>query len=103
MIHKRAFIETDSYPVALVSQASAKEKTGGGKPDYWEMIFWWTRKPLASARSVIAGCLLPEGTDSRKFVRVLGLDQKTPHKITPSVPPDWKQYFQGKTLLDPFA
>lgn len=51
----KSFIESERFPVALVSRASAKEKQGGGRPEYWEMVFWWTRKPLASARAVIAG------------------------------------------------
>lgn len=103
MNQRRAFIETNNFPVALISQASAKEKQGGGRPDYWEMLFWWTRKPLASARGVAAGCLLPEDIDPRKFVRVLGLDQKAPHRYNPSIPQEWRQYFENKTLLDPFA
>lgn len=56
----KAFIESSKFPVALVSATSAKEKQGEGRPPFWEMVFWWTRKPLASARAVIAGCLLPD-------------------------------------------
>ena len=52
------FIESPSFPIEVVNEASAKEK-GPGRPPYWEMVFWWTRKPLAGAREVIAGALLP--------------------------------------------
>jgi len=99
---RKAFIETNNFPVALISQASAKEK-GPGRPGYWDMVFWWTRKPLASARAVIAGCLLPADTDPKNFIKALGLDQKNPHKCNPTLPKEWQQYFQEKKLLDPFA
>ena len=59
----RRFIETPDFPVDVVNEASAKEKQGGGRPPYWEMVFWWTRKPLAGARAVIAGALLPADTN----------------------------------------
>ena len=64
---ERRFIESPNFPVDDVSLASAKEKSGGGRPPYWEMVFWWTRKPLASARAVIAGSLLPENIDVKDF------------------------------------
>jgi putative DNA methylase len=67
------------------------------------MVFWWTRKPLASARAVIAGCLLPEDTDAKEFVKVLALDQKAPHRYNPAMPVSWAHYFRGRRLLDPFA
>ena len=47
----KAFIESPRFPVNIVNQAAAKEKQGGGRPEFWEMVFWWTRKPLASARA----------------------------------------------------
>ncbi len=31
------------------------------------------------------------------------LDEKTPHRFNPRIPNDWKKYFEGKKLLDPFA
>lgn len=100
---KKAFIETKEFPVAPISQASAKEKKGGGRPDYWEMVFWWTRKPLISARSIITGGLLPEDIDPMEFKKFLMLDQKVPHNYNPVVPERWFKYFKGKKLLDPFA
>jgi putative DNA methylase len=99
----RLFIESSRFPVALVSAASAKEKQGGGRPPFWEMVFWWTRKPLASARAVIAGCLLPEDIDVDEFVKALWLDEKVAHRHNPIIPEKWRQYFSGKRLLDPFA
>jgi adenine-specific DNA methylase len=99
---ERSFIETEKFPVALVSRVSAKEK-GPGRPDYWEMVFWWTRKPLASARAIIAGCLLPEHIDQGEFVRALRLDEKNTHRHNPIIPPNWHEYFENKKLIDPFA
>jgi len=99
----RLFIESSRFPVALVSAASAKEKQGGGRPPFWEMAFWWTRKPLASARAVIAGCLLPKSTDVNEFVRTLWLNEKVAHRHNPVIPRKWGQYFVGRKLLDPFA
>jgi putative DNA methylase len=40
--------------VRKISEALAIEKSSG-RPPHWEMVFWWTRKPLISARAVIAG------------------------------------------------
>jgi len=99
----RRFIESPKFPVALVSAASAKEKRGGGLPPFWQMIFWWTRKPLASARAVIAGCLLPENVNIDEFMQALRLNEKIAHSHNPTVPEKWKRYFEGKKLLDPFA
>jgi len=112
----RRFIESSRFPVDVVSEASAKEKQGGGRPKFWEMVFWWTRKPLASARAVIAGALLPEKlfdseVNVRKFVREVlqvrsgdnRLVGNVPHRLNPSIPREWLKYFRGKRLLDPFA
>ncbi len=43
-------------PIDAVNEYSAVEK-GPGRPPHWEMVFWWTRKPLAGA--VVAASLLP--------------------------------------------
>jgi len=98
------FVESDKFPIDSVNRASEKEKSGGGRPDYWEMVFWWTRKPLASARALIAGALLPAETISKsEFERRLRLDQPVPHRKNPELGDWWEQYFKGKSLLDPFA
>ena len=104
------FVESGKFPVWVVNEASAKEKGGGGRPDYWEMVFWWTRKPLASARAVIAGALLPEDIDTQRFVSNIVCAQiqenkvvNVPHRANPRLPPEWRKYFEGKKLLDPFA
>ncbi|MEM4936131.1 MAG: DUF1156 domain-containing protein, partial [Sulfolobales archaeon] len=98
------YIESSRFPVDDVNDASAREKQGGGRPEIWEMVFWWTRKPLISARSIIAGLVLPEETDPHSFKRVVGLDsQKTPHRENPRVPQSLKSKLSGLRLLDPFA
>ncbi|MEM3641697.1 MAG: DUF1156 domain-containing protein [Candidatus Bathyarchaeia archaeon] len=52
-IPPKAFIESYKFPWIEISEASAVEK-GLGRPPHWEMVFWWTRKPLISARAIIA-------------------------------------------------
>ncbi len=99
----RTFIETSNFPVDDVNETSAKEKGGGGRPDYWEMVFWWTRKPLAGARAVIAGSLLPASTNLVDFKYYLRLIEKIVHRKNPSIPPKWRKIFENACLLDPFA
>jgi putative DNA methylase len=69
------------------------------------MVFWWTRKPLIGARSVIAGALLPSSFSPHEFKRLVGLwpESKTPHKKNPKVIPQLKERFSNVKLLDPFA
>jgi len=50
----KRFIETTKFPIDLVNDKSGGEKQGGGRPPFWEMVFWWTRKPLIGARAVVA-------------------------------------------------
>jgi len=101
--HDIRFIETSNFPVDDVNEASAKEKVGGGRPNYWEMVFWWTRKPLAGARAVIAGSLLPASTNLVDFKYYLRLIEKIVHRKNPSIPPKWRKIFENACLLDPFA
>lgn len=104
----RCFIESVNFPFSIISEASAVEK-GPGRPPHWEMVFWWTRKPLISARAIIAACLLPEKTSVSEFLYNIGVRRKdkraderivfdgTPHRVKPSY------RFEGVRFLDPFA
>ncbi|MEM2278709.1 MAG: DUF1156 domain-containing protein, partial [Zestosphaera sp.] len=99
-----SFLESLEFPVSEVDEASLKEKKGGGRPEFWEMVFWWTRKPLISARSIIAGLLLPEDTNPRIFKEVVRLNSlKTPHRENPKIPQDLRSKAASLRLLDPFA
>jgi len=93
--------------LALANHYSELEKTGGGRPPIWEMIFWWTRKPLAGARFVIASSLLPEDTDVKALARALRfLDRGSPHALNPDLaklPPEHRSLIEEASLLDPFA
>ncbi|AFN03363.1 hypothetical protein PFC_01970 [Pyrococcus furiosus COM1] len=91
---ERRLIESPSFPVEEVNRMSLKEK-GPGRPPYWEMVFWWTRKPLIGARAIIAASLLPEDYDVNKFKSKIRLSEG--HKANP------EPMFMGKKLLDPFA
>ncbi|MEM2202712.1 MAG: DUF1156 domain-containing protein, partial [Candidatus Bathyarchaeia archaeon] len=105
---EKRFIESVNFPFSVISEASAVEK-GPGRPPHWEMVFWWTRKPLISARAIIAGCLLPEKTNVNEFLYNIGIRRKgkradgriifdgTPHRVKP------RYRFEGVRLLDPFA
>ncbi|ASJ17110.1 hypothetical protein A3L04_08525 [Thermococcus chitonophagus] len=99
---KRTFLESPNFPIREINEKSAKEK-GPARPPYWEMVFWWTRKPLIGARAVIAGALLPENVDAKEFKKMIRLNENTPHRFNPQIPDKYKQYFEGKKLLDPFA
>jgi len=101
-VDRELFIETPNFPIELVNRASAVEKRGGGRPDSWEMVFWWTRKPLAGARAVIAGSALPATVSTGEFVYRLKLREGVPHRHNPSVGP-WAERFGKLKLLDPFA
>jgi len=99
------FLESPNFPINEVNRFSASEKKGGGRPDFWEMVFWWTRKPLIGARSVIAGALLPSNFSPFEFKRLVKLwpEAKSPHRENPSVSPQLKERFSKVKLLDPFA
>ena len=98
------FIETLDFPIETVNKASSREKGGGGRPPYWEMVFWWTRKPLAGARAVVAGALLSADTNKANFMNWLRLDPDRPsHRLNPVLPENIKKEFKKIKLLDPFA
>jgi len=100
------FIESPLFPIDIVNEASAKEKQGGGKPDFWKMVFWWTRKPLTGARTVIAGTLLPSlGEDIfvLNFRNWFRLDKPVAHQHNPVLPDTYRRMFANTKLLDPFA
>ncbi len=92
-------------PIDAINDYSSAEK-GSGRPPHWEMVFWWTRKPLAGARAIIAASLLLDNayqsTDS--FLNDLfpcRNEKKTAHSCNPS--PRLIEKLRGKRLLDPFA
>ena len=102
-VPSETLVESSRFPVGLVSEKSAKEKAGGGRPPYWAMVFWWTRKPLVGARAIIAGALAPSNASVNEFCRVLKLNENSPNRHNPVLPENWLERFKGKSLLDPFA
>ncbi|NAZ12666.1 MAG: DUF1156 domain-containing protein, partial [Desulfurococcales archaeon] len=76
-------------------------------------VFWWTRKPLASARAVILASLLSSDFDVERFIRIIfpsykgrGRFSKTPHFLNPNLKLLNKEYIEKikrTRLLDPFA
>ncbi|MEM4583037.1 MAG: DUF1156 domain-containing protein, partial [Desulfurococcaceae archaeon] len=106
------FLESGKLPVEIINIASAKEK-GPGRPPFWEMVFWWTRKPLASARAIILASLLPGDFDPLKFIRIVypsyvgrGKFNKTPHFLNPDLrllDKKMHEEIRNAKILDPFA
>jgi putative DNA methylase len=104
----KRFIESDTFAslIPSIDEEAAREK-GSGRPPYWEMIFWWTRKPLISARAFIAAALLPENFPVNEFKRMIRLPDSSksssksiiPHKLQPITNGRFKDFM----LLDPFA
>jgi putative DNA methylase len=73
---------------------------------FWEMVFWWTRKPLIGARSIIAGALLPDNFSLLEFKHLIRLwppGIRSPHRENPKITPQIREYFSKVKLLDPFA
>jgi putative DNA methylase len=95
------------YDVVNDINAAAEREKGPGRPPIWEMVFWWTRKPLISARAAIVASLLPEdidmGPNYNDFRKLLRLDSKSPHRENPMIGEKYMGYIRGKKLLDPFA
>ncbi len=92
-------------PIDAINDYSSAEK-GPGRPPHWEMVFWWTRKPLAGARAIIAASLLPDNAyqNMGQFLNDLFPcinEKRTAHSCNPS--PRLIEKLRGKKLLDPFA
>lgn len=102
--------------IEVVNKKALSEKQGGGRPPFWEMVFWWTRKPLVGARAAIIASLLPDTVEPEHFLRMIGNVKRkigkgraeyelegTPHRYPPKIPEKYEADFKGKKLLDPFA
>ncbi|BCU70065.1 DUF1156 domain-containing protein [Stygiolobus caldivivus] len=97
---QKRLIESDKFSSLIpeIDEKAVKEK-GSGRPTYWGMVFWRTRKPLVSARAFIAASLLPEGFNITEYKRIIRLNEDIPHKYQPITNNVFKDY----VLLDPFA
>nr|WP_193322885.1 DUF1156 domain-containing protein [Pyrobaculum calidifontis] len=89
-------------PIDEINELSKVEK-GPGRPPHWEMVFWWTRKPLAGARAIIAAALLDDINPQQFLTHLFPCrgERKTVHTCNPS--PRLVERLRGKKLLDPFA
>lgn len=106
---KRTLIET-YLPVEEISEEAKKEKNG--RAPTFEMHYWWTRKPLVTARAAVLGALLPEDYDIVSFKKLMALGmEKRSH--TYDINDDQRRLLSldiekmwGKdkpTILDPFG
>jgi putative DNA methylase len=82
------------FPVREVSAKSMREKDRA--PPIFEMLFWWTRKPLIACRAAIAGAV-SDLDDSEEFKKAIALDKERPYEENPRI------RAEGVKLLDPFA
>ena len=83
------------FPFAIVSEKSRKERFGKVRPPFWEMHYWWARRPLIASRAAIAAACL--STDAEEeFVELIRLREKMPYRENPLLKINAK-------LLDPFA
>jgi len=101
----KRLIESDAFAelIPLIDDKAAREKGPGRRPPYWEMIFWWTRKPLISARAFIAAALLPKNFPVNEFKRMIRLSDSSKSEIPHKLQPITNGRFKDFTLLDPFA
>ncbi|QXJ35004.1 DUF1156 domain-containing protein [Saccharolobus shibatae] len=96
----KLLIETDDFSsiVSKIDRKAAKEK-GPGRPPFWEIVFWWGREPLLSARAFITASLLPEYFNIDEYKKIIRLDKDLPHKFNPET----NEKFGSFILLDPYA
>lgn len=111
---KRTLIET-FLPIDEISEEAKKEKLGTAKPRTFEMHYWWTRKPLITARAAVLGALLPEDFDQKEFRKILGLEYvkstgkrahnyDIPHERIETLKKEYyKVWGDNPIILDPFA
>ncbi len=106
---KRTLIET-FLPVEEISEEAKSEKNG--RAPTFEMHYWWTRKPLVTARAAVLGALLPSDYDISDFKRLLGLGmEKRAHNfdINPAQLEKLRQEYaifwgtENPVVLDPFG
>jgi len=61
-------------PIAALSEESLRERRSmTALPPTNYLHVWWARRPLIASRAAILASLLPEDTDHKKFVHVLGI------------------------------
>jgi adenine-specific DNA methylase len=109
---KRTLIET-FLPVDEISEEAKKEKNG--RAPTFEMHYWWTRKPLITARAAVLGALLPADFDPQEFKKLLGLEYVNstgkrahnydiPLERIEQLKKEYKKVWGDvPTVLDPFA
>ncbi|WP_238842109.1 DUF1156 domain-containing protein [Sulfolobus sp. E11-6] len=100
---QETLLESDEFLelVPLIDEKASQEK-GPARPAYWDMIFWWTRKPLIASRAYVAASILPKTFDTQSFkdkVRLYNDKTYISHKVNPTKFSE----FKNVTLLDPFA
>jgi adenine-specific DNA methylase len=69
MKQRKRLIET-RLPLIDIDEEAAREKNG--RAPTFELLFWWTRKPLVVSRAAVLASLLPEDYSLEKFRMELG-------------------------------
>ncbi|MBN1683205.1 DUF1156 domain-containing protein [Candidatus Bathyarchaeota archaeon] len=99
----------EGISVEQVNVEAEKEKIGRSVPPISNMQYYFTRKPLISARMVIAATLLnQEDVSDIDFNKLIGLNENQKKRAYWEFPMILKQkikekYPNGVTILDPFA
>jgi adenine-specific DNA methylase len=93
-------------PVALLNEEAQKEKLA--VPPHVLLHYYFTRKPLITARLAIAGGLLGEHQSKHEFSKLIGIHKNLKSRAYIDSPEKLKEiirmaYPDGVTLLDPFA
>lgn len=123
MSEKRLLIE-EFLPTEEISKEAKIEKLGDAKPPISNLHYWWTRKPLITARAAVLGALIDlenipwkVNPDNYKTfeqalkANVLELLKLRGNKRAHNYDPDFKRIREGAiktwgeipTVLDPFA
>ncbi len=70
---KQLFIDK-WFPIKEVSFESVRErKTFTALPPMYALHIWFARRPLATSRSAILGSILPNSSDAKQFLNIMGI------------------------------
>ena len=103
---KERLIET-RLPLVDIDEEAGREKNG--RPPTFELLFWWTRKPLVVSRAAVLASLLPEDYSLENFRMELGFGRdKGAFNYPPNIKGLSKSFVRISTakkqkLLDPMA
>ena len=61
-------------PIAALSEECVRERRSmTALPPTYYLHVWWARRPLVASRAAVLASLLPEGADTKRFMRAIGI------------------------------